>query len=193
MNYVKKMNYTDTPDYEFLKDLFHACYEKSGVNFINILLEPFLLESVLQSFSLVTVCLCNFLVQEYRRKSCSENVDKINYRILIRGHKVWLVHNRHGVNFIHYFYFFLKARPFYIRTYRCPTLYSRERDQKIWSHTTNSHKKTDGWVLEKWPILSHMYAKSQMKNTYNEGRLYFFSLSLKRASFLDHSSWNLTH
>jgi len=50
MNYVKKMNYTDTPDYEFLKDLFHACYEKSGVNFINILLEPFLIGKCFAQF-----------------------------------------------------------------------------------------------------------------------------------------------
>jgi hypothetical protein len=33
MNYVKKLNYIDPPDYEFLKDLFHACYEKSGFSY----------------------------------------------------------------------------------------------------------------------------------------------------------------
>jgi len=48
-----------------------ASHLRSRVNFINILRSNFLYESVLLTFSLVTVCLCNFLVQEYRHKSCS--------------------------------------------------------------------------------------------------------------------------
>jgi len=44
---------------------------QEGVNFINILLETFLHESVFSSFSLSKVSLCNFLAQEYQRKSCS--------------------------------------------------------------------------------------------------------------------------
>jgi len=42
-----------------------------GVNFINILLKPFLYKSALRSFFLITVWLCNFLAQEYQLKSCS--------------------------------------------------------------------------------------------------------------------------
>jgi len=34
---------------------------------------------VLRNFSLVTVWLCNYLAQEYQRKSCSKNVDEIDY------------------------------------------------------------------------------------------------------------------
>jgi len=41
---------------------------RPGVNFIKILLKPFLYESVLWSSSLVTVRLCNFLALEYQRK-----------------------------------------------------------------------------------------------------------------------------
>jgi len=37
----------------------------SGVNFINILCTIFLYESVLRSFSLATIWLCNFLAQKY--------------------------------------------------------------------------------------------------------------------------------
>jgi hypothetical protein len=51
------------------------------VNFINILLEPFLYESVLRLFSLVTGWLCNFLAQKYWHKSCSYNVDEINKKL----------------------------------------------------------------------------------------------------------------
>ncbi len=50
---------------------------RPGVNFINILHLPFWYKSVLRSFSLVTVWLCNFFVQEYWYKS--ENVDEIDY------------------------------------------------------------------------------------------------------------------
>ncbi len=42
-----------------------------GVNFSNILHKPFLYESALKDFSLITVWLCNFLPKEYGRKSCS--------------------------------------------------------------------------------------------------------------------------
>jgi len=42
-----------------------------GVNFINILWAPFLYESALQSFSLITVRRSNFLAKKYLRKSCS--------------------------------------------------------------------------------------------------------------------------
>ncbi len=40
-----------------------------GVNFINILHTPFLYKSVLGSFSLVKVWLCNFLAQKYWHKN----------------------------------------------------------------------------------------------------------------------------
>lgn len=33
MSYVKKLNYTDTPDYEFLKALLHSCYEMNGYSY----------------------------------------------------------------------------------------------------------------------------------------------------------------
>lgn len=33
MNYVKKLDYTETPDYEFLKDLLHSCYEMHGFSY----------------------------------------------------------------------------------------------------------------------------------------------------------------
>jgi len=36
-----------------------------GVNFNNILHEPFLFESALQSFSLIIVWLCDFFAKEY--------------------------------------------------------------------------------------------------------------------------------
>jgi len=49
------------------KTTFH--YHQSGVNFINILLSPFVFENNLQSFSLITVWLCNFLSKEYCRKT----------------------------------------------------------------------------------------------------------------------------
>jgi len=52
----------------------------TGYNFINILLVPFWYQSALQSFS-ITVWLCNFLVKEYWCKSCTENVNEIDYRI----------------------------------------------------------------------------------------------------------------
>jgi len=42
----------------------------SGDNFINILHVPFLYESVLRNFALVTVWRCKFLAQAYQRKSC---------------------------------------------------------------------------------------------------------------------------
>jgi len=42
-----------------------------GVNFINILRSTFLYASVLCGFSLVTVCLCDFLVKGFWCKSCS--------------------------------------------------------------------------------------------------------------------------
>ncbi len=41
----------------------------AGDNFTNILWVDFLSKSVLRSYSLLTVWLCNFLVQEYWRKS----------------------------------------------------------------------------------------------------------------------------
>jgi len=41
-----------------------------AVNFINILLKPFLYKSVLRSFSLITFWHWNFLVEEYWCKSC---------------------------------------------------------------------------------------------------------------------------
>jgi len=43
---------------------------RPGVNFINILHAPFSYKSALHSFSIITVWLCNFLAQEYWRKSC---------------------------------------------------------------------------------------------------------------------------
>jgi len=43
----------------------------AGVNFIHILLVPFSYESVLSSFSLITVWLFDFLAKEYWVKSCS--------------------------------------------------------------------------------------------------------------------------
>ncbi len=49
------------------------------VNFINILLNTFSYKIILRSFSLVTVWLMDLLVQEYRRKHCSLNVDEIDY------------------------------------------------------------------------------------------------------------------
>jgi len=41
-----------------------------GVNFTNILQWPFLYESTLRCFSLITTWLCYFLAEEYLRKSC---------------------------------------------------------------------------------------------------------------------------
>jgi hypothetical protein len=40
-----------------------------GVNFINILLKPFLCKSILHSFSLIKVWLCNFFVQNICAKA----------------------------------------------------------------------------------------------------------------------------
>ena len=45
--------------------------ECKSVNFINTLHAPFLYKSALQSFSLITVWLCDFLAKEYQRKCCS--------------------------------------------------------------------------------------------------------------------------
>jgi len=45
--------------------------DSAGVNFINIIQVHFLYKSILHSFSLVTVWLCNFLATEYRCKSSS--------------------------------------------------------------------------------------------------------------------------
>jgi hypothetical protein len=55
----------------------------SGINLISILRATFLKESVLRSFSLVTVWLYNYLAKEYGRKSRSLNVDEIDYRFII--------------------------------------------------------------------------------------------------------------
>ena len=33
MSYVKKLNYSDTPDYEYIKDLFHQTYESLGYSY----------------------------------------------------------------------------------------------------------------------------------------------------------------
>ncbi len=60
---------TDQKSSEFKHSLFQQ--QSQGVNFINILLSTFLYKSVLRSFSLITVWLCNFLAQEYQEKSCS--------------------------------------------------------------------------------------------------------------------------
>jgi len=49
-------------------------------DFINILGAPFLYKSILHSFSLITVWLCTILAKEYWHKSCSKNVDEIDYR-----------------------------------------------------------------------------------------------------------------
>jgi len=43
-------------------------------------------KSVLHSFSLITVWLCNFFEKDYVSKSCSENVDEIDYRCQIHQH-----------------------------------------------------------------------------------------------------------
>ncbi len=51
-----------------------------GVNLINILHSPFLYKSAFWSFPLITVWLRDFLPKGYRRKSCSYNVDEIDYR-----------------------------------------------------------------------------------------------------------------
>ncbi len=51
-----------------------------GVNFINILHATFSYKSVLCCVSLITVWLCNFLIQECQSKSCSLIVDEIDYR-----------------------------------------------------------------------------------------------------------------
>ncbi len=49
----------------------HGCtIEQEGVNFTNIFHATFMHECVLLSFSLVTIRLCNFLVQKYWQKSC---------------------------------------------------------------------------------------------------------------------------
>jgi len=47
------------------------CLHGKSINFINILSAPFLYESVLPSFSIITVWLCDFLAKEYRCKICS--------------------------------------------------------------------------------------------------------------------------
>jgi len=49
-----------------------------GVNVTNILRETFLSESVFQSFFYL---LCNFLAEEYCRKSCLQNVDEIDFSL----------------------------------------------------------------------------------------------------------------
>ncbi len=48
-----------------------------GVNFINILPEPFLFESALRSFSIIKVWFYNFFFQEYWHKSCSKMLMKL--------------------------------------------------------------------------------------------------------------------
>ncbi len=50
-----------------------------SVNFINVKRAHFSYKSILRNFSLITVLLCNFLAQEYRRKCCLSNVDEIDY------------------------------------------------------------------------------------------------------------------
>ncbi len=72
------MDYCQSPELMFPIDRDHRkifadaskTFTHPGVN-IKILRVPFLYKSVLNSFSLVTVCPCNFLAQEYWRKSCS--------------------------------------------------------------------------------------------------------------------------
>jgi hypothetical protein len=49
--------------------------------FHQLITQAFFYESAFRSFSLVTVWLCNFLPQEYLRKSCSKNVDEIDYTV----------------------------------------------------------------------------------------------------------------
>ncbi len=51
-------------------------FYRSLVNFINILLVRLLCESALRNFSLITVWLCNFLVQKYWRKAACKMLIK---------------------------------------------------------------------------------------------------------------------
>ncbi len=57
---------------------------KIGVIFIKILRAIFLSKSALRCFSLVMFWLCNFLEQKYCRKSCSKNVDEIDYSLKLQ-------------------------------------------------------------------------------------------------------------
>ena len=54
----------------------------TAANIINFLQAGFLYKRAVRSFSLITVWFCNFLAQEYWRKSWSENVGEIDARIL---------------------------------------------------------------------------------------------------------------
>jgi hypothetical protein len=48
-----------------------------SVNFISILLWPFLYKTVLSSFSLVTIWLCNFLAKNISSKAASKMLMKL--------------------------------------------------------------------------------------------------------------------
>jgi len=63
--------FKDLSYFNFLKRDRTLLINTPGVNFINILRPLFLYESILGSFSLVTVWLWNFLAKKYWRKSCS--------------------------------------------------------------------------------------------------------------------------
>ena len=52
---------------------------RSGIGLVNILRAAFLYESILCSFSLLTVCVCNFLERENPLNSCSLNAGEIYY------------------------------------------------------------------------------------------------------------------
>ncbi len=55
----------------------------TGVYFTNVLPAAFLYKRVLQTFSLLTVWLCNFLTKEYWRKNCLEKGTHTQYRIKV--------------------------------------------------------------------------------------------------------------
>jgi len=61
-------------------------YSCSVVNFINILSAPFSYKILAPKITKLKPLLCNFLVPKYWHKSCSKNVDEIDYRMLRNGH-----------------------------------------------------------------------------------------------------------
>jgi len=62
-----------------------------GVNFINIILKPFLCKSALQSFSLITVLLFNFWTKNIRAKAARKMLMKLTTGWELLG----LIHSRH--------------------------------------------------------------------------------------------------
>ncbi len=66
-----------SPSWKRQRDLFRYFVCLSVVNFTSILFKTFSHKSALHSFSLIMVWLCDFLLKEYQRKSCSKMLMKL--------------------------------------------------------------------------------------------------------------------